>query len=412
MCGPKGSSTGGYDPELCQGPPSRPSLFRSASGRVTLERDSFESRGRPRNGALPNRMESPSTDVDQDHELVLFSVIIGTYNGAAKLGVALDALAKQSLSDPFEVIVVNDASTDETSRVATRDSVRLINLTTNRGHGHTLNVGLENARGRYIALMDDDCVPPPEWLELLARSWKSVDESVTMIGGPVLPASEDSFNRRYVAYRRPLRPEESELSDTASLRTRFRHAFFPRHVADTPRAIYYAVGANMSVRTSAAREVGGFTERRGAGEEVSIARPLRRCYGDQTVRYFPDVVMRHDFAAGVRDSIHRARMYGRAHGRDWVHDGGSPTFRPIPAASALLVIGAASVGAVGAALAILVAPLVMYRRWVPYLRERRSLEVITYPYVEAVEELADNLGFLEGSGRALLSRLRREVPRG
>lgn len=352
-------------------------------------------------------MEPTSSPFELTDEPMLFSVIIGTYNGAEKLGQALDALARQTLTDPFEVIVVNDASTDATAEVAARDSVRLINLTTNRGHGHTLNVGLANARGRYLALMDDDCIPPPEWLELLARSWESVDGDVTVIGGPVIPASGDSFNRRYVAYRRPLRPQEAALSDTASLRTRFRHAFFPKDVAEAPRAIYYAVGANMSVRASAAREVGGFTERRGAGEEESISRPLRRIYGDQTVRYFPEVVMRHDFASGVGDSIHRARMYGRAHGRDWARDGGSPMLRPIPAASALLVFVSATLSVVWAGLALFVAPLVMYRRWLPYLREHRSLEVITYPYVEAVEELADNLGFLEGCSSELLGRFRR-----
>lgn len=335
---------------------------------------------------------------------MLFTVVIGTFNGARKLGAALDALAQQTLDVPFEVVVVNDASTDETAAVATRDGVRLINLTTNAGHGHTLNVGLHHAQGRYLALMDDDCVPPSDWLERLARSWESVSEDVTVIGGPVVPLSEDSFNRRYVAYRRPLRPEEAALSDTAKPLTRIRYAFFPPSVEDLPRTIYYAVGANMSVRADAARRAGGFTDRRGAGEEESIVRPLRELYGEHTVQYFPDVVMRHDFGRGVGDSFHRARMYGRSHGRDWLRDGGTPMMRPIPMTSAMLVTAAASIGLTVAMTILLVAPLVMYRRWFDYARRHRSLEVIAYPFVEAVEELADNLGFIEGAASEFLHR--------
>jgi len=70
----------------------------------------------------------------------MFSVVIGTFNGAPTLAVALDALEAQVTDFTYEILVVNDASTDSTAAIARRPSVRLINLEQNQGHGHTLNV--------------------------------------------------------------------------------------------------------------------------------------------------------------------------------------------------------------------------------------------------------------------------------
>lgn len=333
-----------------------------------------------------------------------FSVLIGTYNGEQKLPTALDALEAQTVAAPFEVIVIDDASTDDTAAIAARDGVTVITLDKNMGHGHTLNVGLEHAHGEFIVLMDDDCVPPPTWLERLSAAWGEVPADVTVIGGPVRPWTLNTLNRRYVAYREPLRAQEADLHNRASLRTRLRHAFAPPPQPDLRRAIYYAVGANMSVRTEAARDVGGFTERRGAGEEESIAVPLRARFGESTVQYFPDVVMFHDFGASLGDSFRRSRMYGRSHGRDWVRDRSSPRVRPLPIVASTVVAGAALVSIPVAVLLFPLAPLLMYRKWVHYLRGHRDPEVLVYPYLEAIEEFADNVGFLQGAVAELTGR--------
>lgn len=337
-----------------------------------------------------------------DAESVQFSVVIGSYNGASKLPAALGALAAQTTSASFEVIVVDDASKDRTSEVAAGFGAKVIRLNDNRGHGHTLNVGLAAARGHFMAMMDDDCVPPPTWIQGLADAWASVDKTVTMIGGVVEPMATDTFNRRYVQVRRPLSHQEATVNERSGVLERLRHAFLPPRQALSRRAVFYTIGANSSVRVDEAREVGGFKDTPGAGEEESIARKLRARFGDQTVQLFPEIVMYHDFDRSVRDSLRRGLGYGRAHGRDWHAKGGIPTLSPIPVV-VVAIAAVFSLWSVAAGVVALVAlPPMLYRRWIGGVSEIRRPEVAAYPYVQATEDLVGDVGFVQGWVRARL----------
>jgi len=330
-----------------------------------------------------------------------FSVVIGTFNGARVLGAALDALDAQATEFSFEILVVNDASTDSTATIADRPNVRLINLDRNQGHGHALNVGLGEARGEYMAMMDDDCVPPEDWIEQLGVAWSSVGPDVTMIGGVVEPFETDTFNRRYVAYRRPLRHQEVVIDESAGFWPRLSYQLFPPRPNSEPRPVYFTVGANMSIRVEAARQVGGFSNEPGSGEEESLARPLRSRFGPLTVQLFPNIVMRHNFHRSLRDTFRRSRNYGRASGREWVRDRDIPSVAPLFPFATVIAALVAVVSPVTSLVVLVISPYVLYRRWFAWFRDSGSREAIVYPYVQAGEELASNYGFAQGVWREL-----------
>src|SRR5574341_1361744 len=100
----------------------------------------------------------------------LVSVIVPTHNRAGLLGEALDSVfAQQGAGELFDldVIVVDDASSDHPAGVVSRyPSARCIRLDENRGLSGARNVGLEAARGSYVAFLDDDDLWLPRKLKL------------------------------------------------------------------------------------------------------------------------------------------------------------------------------------------------------------------------------------------------------
>ncbi|MCS6827998.1 MAG: glycosyltransferase family 2 protein [Caldilinea sp.] len=100
------------------------------------------------------------------------SVIVPNYNGARHLPIVLDALCRQTFHD-FEVIVVDDASRDESVALVETHypNVRLIVNRRNVGFVRSCNTGAAAARGRMLVLLNNDTEPEPTWLEELVKTF-------------------------------------------------------------------------------------------------------------------------------------------------------------------------------------------------------------------------------------------------
>ncbi len=96
------------------------------------------------------------------------SIIIPNWNGAPLLPTCLDSLRKQTCTD-FEIIVVDNASTDDSRALLARDyaEVRVVALDSNRGFAGGVNAGIRAARGEIIVLLNNDTEAEPTWLEEL-----------------------------------------------------------------------------------------------------------------------------------------------------------------------------------------------------------------------------------------------------
>ncbi|MFL5732224.1 MAG: glycosyltransferase family 2 protein [Chloroflexia bacterium] len=117
------------------------------------------------------------------------SVIVPTRNGARLLAECLEALQRQIFRD-FEVIVVDDASTDGTRELLAEhpEVDKVVTLPGERGHGFVAaaNAGLAAARGDVLVLLNNDAVPDSDWLkELLGaldrNPWASMAASKLLL---------------------------------------------------------------------------------------------------------------------------------------------------------------------------------------------------------------------------------------
>jgi glycosyltransferase involved in cell wall biosynthesis len=113
--------------------------------------------------------------------MIKVSVVIPTCNRASFLKAAIQSVLNQTFRD-FEIIVVDDASEDETPEVIrsfTDPRIRCVRHEANKGQGVTRNDGIRCASGDYIALLDDD----DEWLpEKLKKQVSMLDSSPSRVG--------------------------------------------------------------------------------------------------------------------------------------------------------------------------------------------------------------------------------------
>jgi undecaprenyl-phosphate 4-deoxy-4-formamido-L-arabinose transferase len=101
-------------------------------------------------------------------ETVEISLVIPVYNGARTVGPLVEQIAKIFASTSFEVVLVNDGSTDDSEAVCAEltrrfpRSVTFVHLSRNFGEHSAVLAGFAQARGKYIAVLDDDGQNPPE----------------------------------------------------------------------------------------------------------------------------------------------------------------------------------------------------------------------------------------------------------
>lgn len=119
----------------------------------------------------------------------LISVVVCTFNRSRLLRSVLDSLYKQTLPrDRYEVIVVDNRSTDDTRAVVddflSCGNIRYI-YEARQGLAHARNAGWQAAEGSYVGYLDDDSLAPPEWLSVASDI--AGEGRFEIFGGPIHP---------------------------------------------------------------------------------------------------------------------------------------------------------------------------------------------------------------------------------
>jgi GT2 family glycosyltransferase len=122
------------------------------------------------------------------------TVIIPVWNGAAWLKECLRALEKQSYRD-FAVIVVDNGSTDNSLEIARAGwpHAQIISFDHNRGFAAAVNAGLKLCRSEYVALLNMDAQPRPDWLRNLVRAMDTAGPEVGSLASRMLSMSKPAI---------------------------------------------------------------------------------------------------------------------------------------------------------------------------------------------------------------------------
>ncbi|HYO50649.1 MAG TPA: ABC transporter transmembrane domain-containing protein [Chloroflexia bacterium] len=213
------------------------------------------------------------------------SVVVCSYNGSATLRDCCEGLLELDYPD-YEVLVVDDGSTDATSNIALEYGFRLIR-TENLGLSNARNVGMEAATGEIIAYTDDDARPDPQWLTYVAHTFMTTEHAA--VGGPNIAPAGDGPIARCVA-NAPGGPAHVLLSDSEA-----------EHIP----------GCNMAFRKSCLQAIGGFDPQfRVAGDDVDVCWRLRE--RGWTLGFHPAAVVWHHRRNSVRAYWKQQAGYGKA----------------------------------------------------------------------------------------------------
>lgn len=214
------------------------------------------------------------------------TAVICTHNRASYLQKALRGLQQQTLAtELFEVLVVDNRSTDNTAELLSQEQADMPNLRycheAELGLSAARNRGLRESRGEYVAYLDDDAIPGKRWLEAALDTFTGHDDMLGLLGGKVVPIwererpnwlSDDLLPYLTVI---DLGEDEMEVQSTTGI-----------------------VGANMIFPRAVLEKIGGFPTQLGrkgtnllSNEELALKEKLQQA-GYRAI-YHPEVMVRH-----------------------------------------------------------------------------------------------------------------------
>jgi GT2 family glycosyltransferase len=216
------------------------------------------------------------------------SVVVCAYNAESTMAPCLDSL--RGVRYPaFEVVVVDDGSTDRTGQIADGyEGIHVIHQE-NKGLSAARNVGIAASTGEIIAFTDSDCVVDPDWLHYLVATFLSSGQAA--VGGPNLPPPEDSLVASCVA----------------------ASPGGPLHVLLDDEEAEHIPGCNMAFRREVLDEIGGFNPiYRAAGDDVDVCWRLQE-HGYR-IAFSPAAMVWHFRRNTVKAYVGQQRGYGKAEG--------------------------------------------------------------------------------------------------
>ena len=214
------------------------------------------------------------------------SVVVASYNGARTLETCLASLERLNYPD-YEIILVDDGSTDSTCRIASEHPRIRYLFQENKGLSVARNTGIAAAAGKVVAFTDSDCRADEDWLYYLISDLLSSD--FAGIGGHNFLPPEDSW----IAAAVMVSPGG------------------PAHVMLNDRDAEHIPGCNMAFYKWALDEIAGFDPiYRKAGDDVDVCWRLQQC--GYRIGFSPAGFVWHYRRATVQTYLKQQAGYGEA----------------------------------------------------------------------------------------------------
>ncbi|MDP2874367.1 MAG: glycosyltransferase [bacterium] len=197
----------------------------------------------------------------------MISVVIPAYNEEELIGKCLDSLVAQKTSEEFEVILVDNNSTDNTSKIAESYQGKLnlrIILEKEKGRGTARYAGFKQAQGLIILSLDADTTAPPDWIDKMIGPLGSRQAVATT--GPCQFCDGDKFTNTIMS---AFQPNSMRL-----------YRLFLGH--------YWLSGFNFAITKEAYDQSGGFHPKINAQEDIELTFKVNKI---GKIKFLPNAVV-------------------------------------------------------------------------------------------------------------------------
>lgn len=222
------------------------------------------------------------------------SVIICTYNRSAFLKSCIDSILSNTYPDS-EFLIVDQSENDETKNLVNeykRNDNRIKYLHSERGKSRALNLGIKETKGEIIALTDDDCVVPRDWIEKIVSFFKLHPDTAIVFGDVI----------------------EKEIDPAKGI------GLTPHHYSKNRKysGVYsmkkgIGMGANMAIKRWVFEKVGCFDENLGPGTDLKASVDWDFAYrtlAKGLIIYDTDLLkVEHSGSRNLKEAVRLGRSY-------------------------------------------------------------------------------------------------------
>ena len=242
---------------------------------------------------FPNRTPG-DVALGNDEIRPMISVVIPARNEEDTLSKCLDSLEGLDYpKDRLEIIIIDDGSTDGTSKILKGYTVERIG-TSGVGPSEARNIGVKKARGEFVVFTDADCIVHKEWLNGLLKGF--VDDAVVGTGGrQESPADETAFGRSVQGFLKSM----SFICD------------YTKTGAGIVKAEHNPT-CNVMYRKAVLEEMGGFESGLWPGEDVELDYRIRRA--GYNLMNNSNAIVYHYRPKDIRQFARMMHDYGRVQG--------------------------------------------------------------------------------------------------
>ena len=340
------------------------------------------------------------------NKIPFVTIIVCTYNGEKHIKDCLDALTKQDYpKDQYEIVVVDDGSTDRTNQIVSEYPVQVIKHEKNLGICSARNTGLRNANGTIVAYTDDDCIPKKSWIKNLVKFY---GDDVIAVGGLTIPFSCSTIMEKYMAETGYGNPAPIEFRKNNNPFYRFyiylKEMFWPITTTQKdPIQVGSIYTLNASFIKKILEDAGGWEEGLDFREDSEMCDRLNKKFKNNEILFTKKAVVVHKHRTSFFYFLKQTFKRSENTLKCYLKYNKIPPVFPFPLFILLLTFLVGYFNILLGFLTLIILPQFFYLWWFVKFLRKLKFYYLLFPYMQSILELATILGMLRG-----FIRLKRE----